>query len=816
MNNLNDFGQRAMNNAKTIVKNVKRGMKVVKTGLLFVAKLFMLALKLVWTVLKGLVLLASSTTGVMILLVILISTFGVVTVIISGELDFILKGTTVSDEGDPLNGLSPDDGDLYYMAVCEALDIDKISQWFTANTNGFKAWYENNYLIDMNHNENPAKMIDLFMLNDEIYNRSEINGDSYEFLMNKAIVIGDFMVECSTANRKLGEGSRLWNSEISYECNSSGYCDPFGNNPKEWLMDNALDSHDTVGYTFVSRYEKDTIDNAHRAVYGSVYSIRNGKAGYPSEGNITRKTMSVVGTSDDVATYLDTIKLNHPISSRSTHNNLNSNVRGFATWIPDAFYTLAMQSRVYAEGYDYSTHNTVPGDYRYGGNVTAMTLLMRDVNISKEEAGTIMNFLYCGRRHYNAIVDCMPGSPDFDGVSSSSCRGEGIALSTIFYLEGVLDEIADSYDGSLRNMKNGYFADDISQALYGPTNSHHDVTSLSEDSYYKKILDKIEHGTAKHQYPSDWAELFKLYNSNWSSIYSALHYGSSYEKQTRLVYGMTCYVAGQIILKGMRKLIQACYDYQDSNGKYVFRLKNISAELQNIITTLDESKLPPLSPSDPAYSDPSLINTANPVAEYAVRWACGVCDNNKIGYSQKYRNTATEYDCSSLVNTAYALAGVNAESSLFTFGKYKYVPGDVETTHYGYEYYTRSGAFECIYDGRPSSTKLADGGGNGVLLKSGEDYADRLQLQRGDILWFGGPGRGDGHVEIYVGNKKNAGAHTDSDKKRGDSTSDGREVNVSKYNSHAWYCVFRYKGPMDIAPWTKDCIWYKSGIGQYP
>lgn len=771
MNNFNDFRNRAINNAKTIATGVKNGIKFVKTGLLFIAKLFMTALKLVWSTFKGLVLLVSSTTSIMVVLLILISTFGVVTVIISGELDFILKGTNVSDEFDPLNGLSPDDGDIYYMAVCEALDIDKISQWFTSNTNDFKAWYENNYLIDMNPNENPAKMIDLFMLNDEIYNRSEVNGDSYQFTMNKAIVIGDFMIECSTANRILGSGSRLWNSEISYECNSSGYCDPFGNNPKEWLMDNALDCHDTVGYTFVSRYEKDSIANEHRAVYGSIYSIRNGRAGYPSEGNIIRNTMNTVGTGDDVSTYLDTIKLNHPVSPTSTNNDLNSNVRGFATWIPDALYTFAMQSRVYAEGYDYSTHNTTPDDYRYGGNVSAMELLMHDINISKEEAGTIMNFLYCGRRHYNAIVDCMPGSPDFDGVDDSSCRGEGIVLSTVFFLEGVLDEIADSYDGSLKNMKNGYFADDVSQVLYGPTDTFHDVTSLSPDSYYKKILDKIEHGTAKHQYPEDWIELFKLYDSNWSSIYDALHYGSAYEKQTRLVYGMTCYVAGQIILKGMRKLIQACYDYQDSNGKYVFRLKDINDNLQDIIDNNVNSitGMIPLQENDPAYSDNSLISD-NPVIEYACRFAVAIANNDKHGYSQgSLRYASPAYDCSSLVCISYMTTGLEI------FGGNKNNAGVCTTMPSEFKKY---GFIDVT---------------NQVTQRS--PYAG---MQRGDV--YVTPGH---HTELYLGNGYTAGAHCSSTGGifDGDGGIDatGHEIDVS-LNKSSYTYVLRYVGndPLSI------------------
>jgi hypothetical protein len=75
-----------------------------------------------------------------------------------------------------------------------------------------------------------------------------------------------------------------------------------------------------------------------------------------------------------------------------------------------------------------------------------------------------------------------------------------------------------------------------------------------------------------------------------------------------------------------------------------------------------------------------------------------------------------------------------------------------------------------------------------ILEKNGfkvNKFTSISELQEGDVLWR------SGHAEVYAGNGKNVGAHTDKDGKAGDSS--GKEVDVSNTGTN-WKYYYRYSG----------------------
>lgn len=121
--------------------------------------------------------------------------------------------------------------------------------------------------------------------------------------------------------------------------------------------------------------------------------------------------------------------------------------------------------------------------------------------------------------------------------------------------------------------------------------------------------------------------------------------------------------------------------------------------------------------------------------EKAIEWAVNIANDNSHGYSQARRN-GPDYDCSSLVSTAFKMGGFPVSGTLTTS--------------------TMSNPF--IKAGF-------------VRYKKGA-----VSIQRGDILLKPGS-----HVELYLGDNTCVGAHSNYDGKTGDSG--GKEIavrNVSK------------------------------------
>lgn len=153
----------------------------------------------------------------------------------------------------------------------------------------------------------------------------------------------------------------------------------------------------------------------------------------------------------------------------------------------------------------------------------------------------------------------------------------------------------------------------------------------------------------------------------------------------------------------------------------------------------------------PALETVTVAEAASPVVERAISWAIAIANDNSHGYSQSSR-WGPDYDCSSLVISAFRNAGVDV--------------GTAVTTRNMRSQFTQHG-FQWIPWSQIGGTS---------------------NLQRGDILL-----NEQAHTEIYLGGNQNVGAHSNRGyPQTGDQT--GTEVSVSGYYYHPWDGVLRYMG----------------------
>ena len=143
---------------------------------------------------------------------------------------------------------------------------------------------------------------------------------------------------------------------------------------------------------------------------------------------------------------------------------------------------------------------------------------------------------------------------------------------------------------------------------------------------------------------------------------------------------------------------------------------------------------------------------AKTVAANALNWAVGIANDNSHGYSQNTRWGNPNYDCSSLVISAYENAGIRLKDA-----------GATRTKN------MKDAFVQCGFEwikGDPNKTGLT--------------------LQPGDVLLKIGK-----HTEMYYGDGMNVGAHSNYDNRNGDSS--GNEINIGK-SSREWDGVLRYTG----------------------
>ena len=195
------------------------------------------------------------------------------------------------------------------------------------------------------------------------------------------------------------------------------------------------------------------------------------------------------------------------------------------------------------------------------------------------------------------------------------------------------------------------------------------------------------------------------------------------------------------------------------------KISKLKSEINSYLQTASSTKLQATSISgttetistadtEKASEDTTTTTTttaSSSKVQNALNWAIGIAKDNSHGYSQSTRWGNPNYDCSSLVISAYEQAGIKVKSAganstrdmkkAFLKCGFEWIPGDPKKT----------------------GTKLQPGD---VLLKIGS------------------------HTEMYVGNGKNVGAHKNYDGKNGDSR--GNEISVQS-SSHAWDGILRLK-----------------------
>ncbi|MBR0537361.1 MAG: C40 family peptidase [Clostridia bacterium] len=102
------------------------------------------------------------------------------------------------------------------------------------------------------------------------------------------------------------------------------------------------------------------------------------------------------------------------------------------------------------------------------------------------------------------------------------------------------------------------------------------------------------------------------------------------------------------------------------------------------------------------------------------------------------------------------------------------------------------GGFDTIYEWANSRNMIDYFRDAGFEVITGINFSTSAELKRGDVLWR------SGHTEIYIGDNKLVGAHSDTPTQWGPNRSpapgdQGDEITVEKYYNNGWTTVLRYK-----------------------
>lgn len=194
---------------------------------------------------------------------------------------------------------------------------------------------------------------------------------------------------------------------------------------------------------------------------------------------------------------------------------------------------------------------------------------------------------------------------------------------------------------------------------------------------------------------------------------------------------------------------QSTSSFSSQMSSYKSEMDSLKGQIENLLSSVKSVKLEasPLNPNVSASGHVSQNSGTSKGVQGAIDWALATAEDDSVGYSQSTRWGNPNYDCSSFVIESYEQAGIPVKTNGATYtGNMRQVFMDT--------------GFECY------------------------DYGT-VELQPGDVLL-----RSD-HTEMYIGDGKNVGAHSNRDGRDGDSS--GREVSVDK-NYGNWQYVLRYTG----------------------
>ena len=179
--------------------------------------------------------------------------------------------------------------------------------------------------------------------------------------------------------------------------------------------------------------------------------------------------------------------------------------------------------------------------------------------------------------------------------------------------------------------------------------------------------------------------------------------------------------------------------------------KQIRAALDSAQAGTVEAKSSNLASAGTKASVTAASLSSSSVVNGAISWAKGIANDNSYGYSMDTRWGNPNYDCSSLVISAYQDAGIDVKGAGATY------TGDMI----------------------PAFTNMG--------FKWIKGNPDVNSLQPGDVLL-----NVANHAEMYIGNGQNVGAHSNWDGADGDSS--GSEINIDNYYDYPWDGVLRYVG----------------------
>ena len=197
----------------------------------------------------------------------------------------------------------------------------------------------------------------------------------------------------------------------------------------------------------------------------------------------------------------------------------------------------------------------------------------------------------------------------------------------------------------------------------------------------------------------------------------------------------------------------AANTFSSQISQFNSQMSTLRSQIESNLAAAGSSKLEATRISVKDYASGRTISYggASGVVQGAIDWALAIAADDSHGYSQKTRWGNPNYDCSSLVISAFESAGIPVKEAGAGY------TGNMRSA------FTRMG-FEWI----PGNPNVND-------------------LQPGDILLSE-----NSHTELYIGDGMNVGAHGDRDGANGDSG--GGEISVTKYYSHPWDGVLRYVG----------------------